>query len=475
MITFEIRVIATFLAAFFAAMFVLPNLSLFAEKIGLVDVPNERKVHTVPRPLVGGIGIVIAATFSSLVFVPSSGLDGYFSGMILLLLVGFMDDLQDLGHRKKFMAQIVATTLLIYLSKIHLSDFGNLLGLGEIIVPDIGWLIWGVTVFCVVGVTNAVNMIDGLDGLAGSISFISFLAFAVLSSLTGNSTLMLLNLALAGALLGFLRYNWSPAVLFMGDGGSLCLGFSLSFMALALTQVEATLVRPVIVLLVLAVPVSDTLIVMVRRIRNGKSPFKPDNTHLHHILLRHGFEGKKPVKIMLFFCVIFCGFSILGVIFHVPEPLLFALFAVYFVLNWFGDFFAGKLMEAISHLQGEEKLTDSPAVIHSPFHGEKRYNVDIQIRYNNYLSRLSLPGKIIAISKAGFWAQIDELGVVCRNCVVTISFPGVRDLQPLEMPVEHLWMSSQHNDSCHGFKFLGLEKAQQYALTSYIDSLEAMM
>jgi UDP-GlcNAc:undecaprenyl-phosphate GlcNAc-1-phosphate transferase len=189
MMTIEIRVIATFLAAFFAAMFVLPNLSLFAEKIGLVDVPNERKVHTVPRPLVGGIGIVIAATFSSLVFVPSLGLDGYFSGMILLLLVGFMDDLQDLGHRKKFMAQIVATTLLICLSKIHLSDFGNLLGWGEIIVPDNGLLVWGVTVFCVVGVTNAVNMIDGLDGLAGSISFVSFLTFAVLSSLTGNKLL----------------------------------------------------------------------------------------------------------------------------------------------------------------------------------------------------------------------------------------------------------------------------------------------
>ncbi len=472
--TIEIRVIAAFLAAFFAAMFVLPNLSHFAEKIGLMDVPNERKVHKVPRPLVGGIGIVIAATFSSLVFVPFSGLDGYFAGMILLLLVGFMDDLQDLGHRKKFMAQIVATTLLIYLSKIHLSDFGNLLGRGEIIVPDIGWLTWGVTVFCVVGVTNAVNMIDGLDGLAGSISFVTFLTFAVLSSLTGNSTLMLLNLALAGAILGFLRYNWTPAVLFMGDGGSLCLGFSLSFMALALTQVEYTLVRPVIVLLVLAVPISDTLTVMIRRIRNGNSPFKPDNTHLHHILIRHGFDGKESVKIMLFLCVIFCGFSILGVVSHLPEPLLFTIFTVYFTLNWFGEFFAERLAQVMNSSQEEEKLPVFSNDINSPFFGEKQHNVEIKISYSNYLSKLVLPGRIVNISKTGFWAHIDHLGVVCRECIVTISFPGIRELQPIEMPVRHLWISSQQNDQYHGFKFSDLEKEQEHVLASYIDSLEGI-
>ena len=470
--TIEIRIIATFLAAFFVTMFVLPNLSHFAERIGLVDMPDERKVHKVPLPLVGGIGIVIAVTFSFLTFVPFSGMAGYCSGMILLLVVGLMDDLQELGHRKKFMAQIVATALLIYMSKTHLSDFGNLFGWGEIIVPDIGWLIWGVTVFCVVGVTNAVNMIDGLDGLAGSISFISFLTFSVLSSLAGNTTLMLLNLALAGALLGFLRYNWTPAVLFMGDAGSLCLGFSLAFMALALTQVESSLVQPVIVLLVLAVPISDTLTVMIRRICNGKSPFKPDNTHLHHILLRHGFDGKKPIKIMLFLSVILCGISIFGVILHVPESLLFSIFVVYFALNWFADHFAETLAQGMNRFQRKGELPDSPATIQSLFHREKRYNVEIQIRYNNYLSRHSLPGKIITISKAGFWARIDKLGVVCRDCIVTITFPGVRELQSVEMPVEHIWMSSQHNDQCHGFKFLDLEIEQQSILTKLIDSLE---
>ncbi|MBW1635624.1 MAG: undecaprenyl/decaprenyl-phosphate alpha-N-acetylglucosaminyl 1-phosphate transferase [Deltaproteobacteria bacterium] len=470
--TIELREVATFLAAFFAAVVILPNLSRFGMQIGLVDIPNERKVHDVPKPLVGGIGIVIAATFSILAFVPSFALGGYYAGMILLLLIGVMDDLYDLGHRKKFLAQIVATTLLIYLSNINLSNFGNLIGLGKIVIPDIGWLIWGVTVFSVVGVTNAVNMIDGLDGLAGSISFVSFITFAALSVIVGDSNLMLVNLALAGAIFGFLRYNWSPAALFMGDAGSLCLGFSLSFMALALTQSGLSPVPPVSVLLVMGVPISDTLIVMIRRICKGRSPFKPDNTHLHHILLQHGLDGRKPVTVMLFLSVVFCGISILGVMLPLPEPLLFAVFGIYFIINWFADYFTGKLVLLLKAIQQGGGLSASRALRQTPLNGEKRYNVDIQVHYDDYPSKLSLPGKITNISKAGFWAHIDRLGVVCNECVVTISFPGVRDLRPVEMPVEHLWMSAAHNNFYHGFKFLELAEEQEYVLSNYIDSLE---
>jgi UDP-GlcNAc:undecaprenyl-phosphate GlcNAc-1-phosphate transferase len=474
MMTIELRAVAVFLVAFLAAVAVLPNLSRFALKTGLMDIPNERKVHKVPRPLIGGIGIVIAAVFTILSMVPSFGLNGYYAGMFLLLVVGIMDDLHDLGHRKKFMAQIVATTLLIYLNNIHLSDFGNLIGSGEIIIPGIGWLIWGVTVFSVVGVTNAVNMIDGLDGLAGSISFVSFVTFAVLSFLSGNSTLMLVNFALAGAILGFLRFNWSPAVLFMGDAGSLCLGFSLSFMALALTQTGFSPVPPVSVLLVMAVPIADTLTVMARRIANGRSPFKPDNTHLHHILLQHGFDGRTSVIVMLLLSVIFCAIGILGVIAAVPEPLLFAIFVIYFIANWFADYFAGRLVQAIDLFRQGKKFPLLAMLRKGLLFEEKKYDVDIQIHYNDYLSELSLPGNIINISKAGFSAHIDQLSAVCRECAVTISFPGVKELQPVEMPVEHLWMSGKHNNSCHGFKFLELAEDQRYALSRYINSLEGL-
>ncbi len=120
--TLEIRSLLTFLAAFFSALYVMPNLSHIANRIGLIDIPNDRKLHLRPRPLVGGIGIVIAATFSSLVFISLQGLRGYFAGLAVLLLVGFFDDFQEVGHKKKFLAQIVATTLLVYMSNVNLAD-----------------------------------------------------------------------------------------------------------------------------------------------------------------------------------------------------------------------------------------------------------------------------------------------------------------------------------------------------------------
>lgn len=331
--TFEIRLAITFLASFLAALFVLPRLCVVAQKIGLVDKPNARKIHTEPRPLVGGIGFVISATFSALLFLPLDGFRGYFAGLAILLLVGFFDDFLEVGHKRKFLAQIISTSLLMYLSKISLSNFGDLLGFGNLVVPDEILAVWAVTVFCVVGVTNAINMIDGLDGLAGGISFLVFVTFALLSFLGSYDSLLLLNLALAGGVLGFLRYNWSPARLFMGDAGSLCLGFSLSFMAIALTQQVDSPVKPVIVLVILTVPISDTITVMTRRIVAGKSPFKPDKTHLHHTLIEAGLETGRVINLLMVICLCYCLLGLLGVWLKLPEPLLFGLFLVHFVLN----------------------------------------------------------------------------------------------------------------------------------------------
>jgi UDP-GlcNAc:undecaprenyl-phosphate GlcNAc-1-phosphate transferase len=478
---FELSVILTFLVSFFSALFVLPNLSIIARRIGLVDVPNERKIHRVPQPLVGGIGIVISATFSSLIFVPLGGMRGYFSGLALLLLVGFFDDFLEVGHRKKFLAQIIATSLLIYLSKVQLHTFGNLLGLGEIVVPGVSWITWSVTVFCVVGVTNAVNMIDGLDGLAGGFSFIAFIAFAVLASLSSNNTLMLLNLALAGAVLGFLKFNWSPSVLFMGDAGSLCLGFSLSFMAIALTQGEDAVISPIIVLLVLAVPIADTITVMIRRIFERKSPFKPDKTHLHHIFVSHGCSEKQAVRILLSLVMILSGIGILGVLFEFPECVLFAVFLLYFTLNFWADGFIRKLARIGRAFQRKEKPQNCPAIVHSLFkrmtssrffRGAHRYNVEMEITCSSYLSEFELNGTLLNISRTGFFANIDKLGFVCRECVVTISFPEKAGNQLVDIPVEHLWMSRRGEKQYHGFKFLDLEQDQANILHKFIDNLE---
>jgi len=331
MITFELRIVTAFLLSFLLVIFILPKIANIAIRIGLLDQPGWRKVHTCPRPLVGGIGMVIAVALTSLTFIPITGLQGYFLGLAILLMVGFLDDFKELGHQQKFMAQIVATGLLIYFSKIALVSFGDLLGIGVLSVPGGNAAAWLVTVFCVVGVINAVNFIDGIDGLAGGLSFIAFLFFLIHAYFGENHTLMLLNVVLAGAVLGFLRFNWYPSVLFMGDAGSLCLGFSLSFMALALTQGDSATMSPVNALLILAVPITDTIIVMFKRILRGQSPFRPDMYHLHHIFLRYGLPRDVAVRVILGISLLLGSCTLLRPVYGLSEAWLFVFFLVYFI------------------------------------------------------------------------------------------------------------------------------------------------
>jgi len=199
-----------------------PKLIKIARRVGLMDQPGGRKMHSNPKPLVGGLGMAIVLLITCLLFVPLPGLRGYWAGMALLVLIGFLDDFKELSHQWKFVAQFVAVVCMVFYSDMLLKGFGNLLGLGEI---RFGILAVPVTIFCVVGVINAINMIDGLDGLAGGVSLVAFAAFAWLFYWIGNPGFMLVNIALAGTVAGFLIFNWQPARLFMGDAGSLFLGW----------------------------------------------------------------------------------------------------------------------------------------------------------------------------------------------------------------------------------------------------------
>jgi UDP-GlcNAc:undecaprenyl-phosphate GlcNAc-1-phosphate transferase len=342
----KLNFIIIFLTSFFAVIFLLVLLKPVALRIGLVDHPNKRTVHVRPRPLVGGIGMVMAVFFVSFLSIPFTNLYGFWAGLGLLIFIGFLDDLKDIGHRPKFLAQIIAACLLIYFSNTVLVSFGDLVGFGVIdIQPQ--WLAYGLTIFVIVGLINSINMIDGLDGLdglAGGISFIAFSFFAFHASLSNQPLLMLLCLAFAGALLGFLRFNWSPSQLFMGDAGSLCLGFALCYMAIALTQGQGVKMQPVSGLLILAVPIVDTLTLLVRRLLKGKNPFKADKSHLHHIFLRYGMSRKSAVKVILGITVLLSGCSLLGPCYDVPDYFLFLIFVVYFTLYFISSFFIGDII-----------------------------------------------------------------------------------------------------------------------------------
>lgn len=462
MFSFELKVILIFLTAYFATLFILPKIANIALRIGLVDEPNHRKVHKTPRPLVGGIGMVIAATFSALLFVSIEGLRGYFLGLALLLLIGFFDDFREVGHRQKFVAQIAATALLIYFSKLSLQSFGDLIGLGNIDLSGNILLCWTVTVFCVVGVINAINMIDGLDGLAGGVSFLAFLAFAIHSSLVGNQPLMLLNLALAGAVLGFLKFNWFPSSMFMGDAGSLCLGFSLSFMALALTQGEGIKVSPVVPLLVLAVPITDTIVVMTRRVFRGENPFKADQIHLHHILLRYGFGRVEAVKIILLLCILLCLLSFLGPLNGFSDKNLFAIYLIY----------ASMFLAACGYIiwafrrgrqlkDGEHLLDRLPAVkaakkwfrLSHIVRKATRYQVSLPVVCNSMDNGRRFHGTVLNISSDGFMAKINDLDWVDEHVQVKISFPFDPSERIFRLSAEHLWLHQRNDKVFHGFRF----------------------
>jgi len=481
MISGELRIIIVFLCSLFSAVFVLPKLAHIARRIGLIDQPNHRKVHTTPRPLVGGIGIVIAATFSSLAFIPITGLRGFFLGLSVLLLIGFLDDFKEVGHKQKFAAQICATLLLIYLSDVKLLSFGDLLGIGDLDIPGGEAAIWAVTIFCIVGVINSINLIDGLDGLAGGIAFNGFSLFALHASIGGNYPLMLLNFAFAGAVLGFLKFNWHPSVLFMGDAGSLCVGFALGFMALGLTQGESAVMPPVAALLILAVPITDTIIIMSKRAIKGSSPFKPDKYHIHHIFMRSGFGRPGTVRIILLFSLLIGSTSLLSPVYKVSEYWLFAIYGFYFCSVAFASFHIPFLLrKSFKYRKKKLKKGDAGNLMRiflgsfdnfKVFRKAKRHKVYLKLSCKLDGDNERYEGKVLDISSRGCMAYIKDLEILTTNMQICLCLPIDENVVSVTIDAEHIWVAEQEGVYYHGFRFLHVVSGHQ-SLLAFMDNLE---
>jgi len=335
------------------------GLSGFAEKFRLLDMPdNNRKVHAEAKPLVGGLGIVAGVLVAMLLFFPVIKYMSLIVSILLILGIGVVDDRFDISFKWRFVVQITATVIVMhYFPGMHLRSFGNILGLG---VMETGLLVVPVTIFCTLGVINAVNMIDGLDGLAGTTSLLAFVSFAVLAWLNGMPSFMFLGIAFAGALAAFLRFNWHPSRLFMGDAGSMTIGFVLAFLAVELSQKPGSIVSPVTVLLVLAIPVTDTLAVMTKRIMKGKSPFMPDKTHFHHLLRDMGFGHAGSVMIIMSISLLFSLLAIGATVLHVHEGYLFGLFVCWFVFYFRSSQTMGGLFSCIEWLRRQAMGKSAP-------------------------------------------------------------------------------------------------------------------
>ena len=283
----------------FLSMLLVPVASRFAYKVGAIDIPKSRSSHDTATPRMGGLAMSLSLAIACLVYLPlDSFLLAFLAGLVITEATGVADDLLEISPRWKFAGQIVAATLFVNLSGLKIEHIGNIFGLGDIELEGVSSFAF--TVFCIVGGMNAFNLSDGLDGLAGGLAVIAAMFFGYFARNVENSAFLIIAVSLLGATVGFLRENSYPAKVFMGDSGSLMLGYVLAVLLVTLSQSAPAL--PVASLaMVVALPLLDTLLVMIRRVRYGHSPFLPDRTHLHHRLLSFGLPH--PVVVMIIYCV----------------------------------------------------------------------------------------------------------------------------------------------------------------------------
>lgn len=283
-----------FVVALSVTAILIPVLARLAPSIGLTDAPGPRKVHSAPVPRVGGLAMAAGLFVATLLTVDlSRPVRGLLIGLLVLVLFGLWDDRRSLGYGAKFAGQIIAVTICMFVGGIHI---GALTIAGVDLVPaSVSTLL---TFFFLIGITNAVNLADGLDGLAGGMVLLCLCAIALFSVISGQTTVTAVALIEAGAVLGFLRFNTHPAQIFMGDCGSQMLGLSVGALSLLTTQGETSALSAALPLLLLGLPIMDTVSVMWTRIRAGRSPFSADRNHLHHRLLALGFAHWEAVLII---------------------------------------------------------------------------------------------------------------------------------------------------------------------------------
>lgn len=283
--------IIVLLSAFVIAYISMPLVIKLAHRIGAVDRPDPRKVHSRIMPRLGGMAVFIAFITCTIFITKMSGpMLGLVLGSCIVFLVGVLDDMFQLSAWIKLVGQIIAAAVAMYFGIIvHFvtNPFDGLVSLGMLSLP--------LTLLWIVGITNAINLIDGLDGLAGGVSAIAASTLAIVSLFRGQTEVSMVAFVLVAAIMGFLPYNFHPAKTFMGDGGSNLLGFVLGCLAILGTTKSAALISLFIPIVILGIPIFDTFFAIIRRINNRSHILRPDKDHLHHRLMALGLSHRRSV------------------------------------------------------------------------------------------------------------------------------------------------------------------------------------
>jgi UDP-GlcNAc:undecaprenyl-phosphate GlcNAc-1-phosphate transferase len=329
--------VATAFTAFCFAILAIKLFKPVAIEVGLVDKPNERKHHAGHIPLIGGISIFIAVLAASLIWLPNTlELRMYLIASAMMVFIGALDDKFDLRVRVRIIGQIIIASLMIYGVGGYISNVGDLFGFGDINLGPLGILF---TYVAIIVVINAYNMIDGIDGLIGSLSINTFTSIGILFIMNGQTDYISYPLILATATIPYLMFNLGvfekllgrdTKKIFMGDAGSMFIGLSVIWLLTMGTQGEQASFRPVTALWICAIPLMDMLAIVVRRYKNGKSPFKPDRDHLHHIFQRVGFSPRQTLVLISSVAVAFSAMGLAGEYFNISESIMLLGFLVLF-------------------------------------------------------------------------------------------------------------------------------------------------
>lgn len=284
--------------AFIITFFATPVIITVAERKRLFDVPDERKIHELPIPSLGGLGIFAGFMIAVLIATPfhiNSEIQFFLAAALVIFFLGLKDDILIISPVKKFIGQVIASFLVIYGGDIQISSMQGFLGIYE--MPEAVSLL--LTYFTVMVIVNSFNLIDGVDGLAGSLGIVAFAFFGYYFLSIGLTAYAILSFAMGGSVLAFLIFNFQPAKIFMGDTGSMLIGLVSAILVvkfISISQNPASgyplAASPAIGFAVLMIPLLDTLRVFAIRIYNRRSPFSPDRNHIHHLLLDKGLSHR---------------------------------------------------------------------------------------------------------------------------------------------------------------------------------------
>lgn len=323
-IAFTIALVSSFLLTY--------PVKKFAIKVGAVDFPNYRKIHKEVKPRLGGIAIFLGALLGGLYLQPQhEHLEAIFYGAVIIILTGALDDRYQIKPIAKLTGQLIAASFLVssglIIERVTLPFIGMI---------DLGFFSVLITVLWVVGITNAINLIDGLDGLATGVSTIALISIFIMAIIDTQVMAAYLCIVLIGANLGFLYHNFYPAKIYMGDTGSNFLGYMIAVVSMLGLFKNVAFLSFVVPIIVLAVPIFDTLVAIIRRAYNKENIMAADNKHLHYQLIRAGYSHRKTVLIIYLFSAVFGGLAILFSTADIVFSIIITVF-VFFFLHIFAE------------------------------------------------------------------------------------------------------------------------------------------